>query len=473
MKQKLLFSNSLATALVCVLAATTVPTRAADTALSRDQVENIVRRSYQYVAMYNVINKTALAPVSTPMGTGGWNKLKRTTTLFDASVTAIARPNNDSIYQMTVLDLRDDPIIFDVPVFDSKNVSLETSAYDHYCDIPVSTRQGDFQKPMKLLFFSARTKGYKAGDKIEGIDRYLEMSGDFASAFFRVMPHANEPERFQRIVRQVESLRVLTLSEYQGKKAKPASKVKFPAVGKTDADIFGQNLLEVMQFIFNHNTFDPNDHLDQALLAAYKPLGVEPGKEWNPKTVAKIDGALFRQVSEEVVKSTFAIMGDSARAAAFLPRLFLPKGKTDLDALVFQSVIGPVGQPASEALYPAVNTVDGKPMNALHDYVIKMTKDELPPAKAFWSLTLYDTKNGFFIPNPQRKYSVGENAGFKLGAGGGIEIHVAAEKPAGVPDENWLPINRKDQNLDVILRVYVPDLEKVKTWKAPKAMLVK
>ena len=95
-------------------------------------------------------------------------------------------------------------------------------------------------------------------------------------------------------------------------------------------------------------------------------------------------------------------------------------------------------------------------MNALHDYVVRITKDALPPATAFWSLTLYDTKNGFFIPNPQKKYSVGENAGFKLNEEGGIEIHVAAPKPAGVPDENWLPINRGDEGLDIRLRVYAP-----------------
>ena len=43
----------------------------------------------------------------------------------------------------------------------------------------------------------------------------------------------------------------------------------------------------------------------------------------------------------------------------------------------------------------------------------------------------------------------------------------------GVPDENWLPINRGDEGLDIILRVYVPDLAKMKTTKAPKAVLVK
>ena len=116
-----------------------------------------------------------------------------------------------------------------------------------------------------------------------------------------------------------------------------------------------------------------------------------------------------------------------------------PKGRMTQDLLVMQSVVGPIGM----------------------------------PAKAFWSLTLYDTKNGFFIPNLQKKYSVGENAGFKLNEEGGLEVHIAAKKPAGVPDENWLPINPADQGIDVILRSYVPNLENVRFWKVPKAALVK
>ena len=124
-------------------------------------------------------------------------------------------------------------------------------------------------------------------------------------------------------------------------------------------------------------------------------------------------------------------------------------------------------------MYPGVTTTDGKPMNAQHDYVVRMSKDSLPPAIAFWSLTLYDSKNGFFIPNDRKKYSVGGNAGMKLSDDGGIEIYVAAEQPEGVPDENWLPINRQDEDMDIVLRVYVPDMEKMKTWQPPKAESIK
>lgn len=153
--------------------------------------------------------------------------------------------------------------------------------------------------------------------------------------------------------------------------------------------------------------------------------------------------------------------------------LFKLKGEIPLHLLVLQSVIGPLGLPASEAMYPTVTSKDGKHLNAMNDYVIHMTKDDLPPAKAFWSLTLYDTANGFFIPNDHKKYSVGENAGMKLNKQGGIDIYIAAKKPDSVPDENWLPINRQDEDIDLILRIYGPDLAAMETWLPPKAEILK
>ena len=429
--------------------------------LSDEQVENLVKRSYQYVAMYNVNNKFALKQ-------GGWNTVDADTKLKDHTMREIARPNNDTLYIGVMLDLRKDPVILEMPAFDSKYVSLMITGYDHYVNVPMATRLGDFQKPEKMLIYSARTEGYK-GEPIKGIDRTFEASGDFISAVFRIMPHGSDPERFTRIVKQMQSVKAVTLSEYQGGEAKRIDDIELPSVGKTDADVFENNLLEVMQFVFNHTTFDSNDEIDQGLLAAYKPLGVEPGKSYDASKVAKIDGKRFSKIAQQVQQVQFARTQDPAVTQKHGMDLFQPKGKIPLHILLMQSVTGPIGLPAAEAMYPPVISNDGQPMNAQNDYVIRMTKDDLPPAKAFWSLTLYDMKNGFFIPNEQKKYSVGENAGMKLNEDGGIDIYLAAEKPKGVPAENWLPINRKDENMDIVLRVYVPDLEKMNTWTAPKA----
>jgi hypothetical protein len=50
-----------------------------------------------------------------------------------------------------------------------------------YIEIPLSTVEGDFQKPKIVLFYTKRTEGY-SGKKIEGIDEIFEMTGDFVSA---------------------------------------------------------------------------------------------------------------------------------------------------------------------------------------------------------------------------------------------------------------------------------------------------
>jgi len=429
--------------------------------LSDQQVENIVRRSYQYVAMYNVIQKTVA------IETQGFNKPIAKTKLLDHTTKSIARPNNDTLYQIIVLDLRNEPVIVEYPAIDSKFVALETSGYAHYCDMPLLTANGDFKKPTKVLFYTDRTKGYR-GEKIKGIDRIIKADDDFFKAFLRAMPHQSDPERMARVIKALQSVKVITLSELQGKPAKVSSSPKFPDYGKTDADVFANNLLEVMQFVFNHTTFDPKDAMDQAVLTAYKPLGVEPGKTFDASKVAKLDGEQFRRVADEVAKKALADTADEAVQARIAPKMFMPKGKIDLQTEVMQSVAGPIGVPAYVARYLPAATKDGKPMNAQHDYVLKMSKDQLPPAKAFWSLTIYDLKNGFFIPNDRKKYSVGENAGFRLDDKGGIEIYVSAKQPKDVPEENWLPINRDGVELEALFRIYEPDAAKMKTWKVPQ-----
>jgi hypothetical protein len=184
--------------------------------------------------------------------------------------------------------------------------------------------------------------------------------------------------------------------------------------------------------------------------------------------VAPIDGQRLAAAARAVQSEAVAIWSDPG-GNPYLRQVFLPKGEMTLEPMVVQSAYGPIGLPAHQAVYPGIGTADGEPMNAMHDYVVRMTADELPPATAFWSVTLYDTENGFFIPNDRKKYSVGENAGYMLDEDGGIEIHIAAEQPAGVPEENWLPINRQDEALDLVMRIYAPDLERLETWTPPVA----
>jgi hypothetical protein len=451
--------------------------------LSDADLENLVRRSYQYVAMFNVNNKMALDETN-PMSTGGYNKVKANTSLADHTLQAIARPNNDTLYAVAMIDVTTEPMVLEVPAFDSTYGSLLVSAYDHYVNIAMSTRLGDFDQPERVLFYSKRTPGYKE-TPIEGIDRIVEVTGDFVSAVFRIMPHAADAERMGRNINAMESIDLMGLSEFlEGEKvdvdflpwgSPPGVQrnltlmedlARFPEFG-SDFEIFEDRLLEVMQFVFNHTTFDSEDELDAALLALYEPLGVVPGQVFDPEKVAVLDGEAVRNVAERVAGESLAKMQDTKFIEDNITSLFLPKGEMDFNLMVLQSITGPIGQPAGEAVYPPLNTEAGTPMNAMNDYEIVMSAEDLPPTNAFWSVTLYDTEQGFFIPNDSFKYSVGENSGYELDDDGGIRIVIAAEQPEGVPEENWLPLNRGDYDIDLSMRIYAPDLERFADWTPP------
>ena len=97
---------------ILIAATTTIlPTMVSAAELSDQEVENLVERSYQYVAMYNVNNKFALKQ-------GGWNTCEPDTALKDHTMREIARPNNDTLYIGCMLDLRKDPVILEMPAFD-------------------------------------------------------------------------------------------------------------------------------------------------------------------------------------------------------------------------------------------------------------------------------------------------------------------------------------------------------------------
>ncbi|WP_170406976.1 DUF1214 domain-containing protein [Ruegeria arenilitoris] len=439
--------------------------------LTDAELENLVKRSTQYVALFNTLNNFVDDPKN-PLASGGWNKTAYPKGLANASVRALPRPNNDTLYVLSMLDMRDDAVVIEYPAFDSKFVSLEVSAMDHYVNIPLATAKGDFKKPTKILYYSERTDGY-SGEDVKGVDQIFEMSGEFGMAFLRVMPQANDPAKFKANMAAINAVKLQTLSEFQGKPAKPVTPLNTPKYS-TDANVYAENFLEVMQWVFNYTTFDPDKYeMDKEALAALKQVGVEPGKDFDPNAPKTLDYKRLAETAAKMYAHENDIWNSPKEVAPYLYKVFQPKGKIDIDTMFLQSVVGPLGQPASEAMYPGITTTGGKPMNAEHDYVIKMTKDEMPPAIAFWSATLYDTEHGYFIPNKEDKYSVGQNAGMKLNAEGGIEIHIAAEQPDGVPAENWLPINRENLGIDIIMRIYQPDLEKMKTWKAPKAEIVK
>ena len=61
-----------------------------------------------------------------------------------------------------------------------------------------------------------------------------------------------------------------------------------------------------------------------------------------------------------------------------------------------------------DALYPtATADRDGKPFSSDNRYVLHFNSGCLPPAHAFWSLTMYNERQ-FFAANPIDRYAIGD-----------------------------------------------------------------
>jgi hypothetical protein len=97
---------------------------------------------------------------------------------------------------------------------------------------------------------------------------------------------------------------------------------------------------------------------------------------------------------------------------------------------------------------------DGQDLSGQHCYVLRFAKDEIPEAKAFWSITLYDERFNL-ADNPIQRYGIGSlTEDLVFGADGSLDILLQHERPTPAQEANWLPTPAGKFNL--FLRTYLP-----------------
>jgi hypothetical protein len=82
----------------------------------------------------------------------------------------------------------------------------------------------------------------------------------------------------------------------------------------------------------------------------------------------------------------------------------------------------------------------GQRLRGDRNYRVTFAKDQLPPVRGFWSMTLYN-EHHFFHPNDLKRYSLGtkNNKTLQRGADGSLTLYVGATPPPGDLQSNWLP----------------------------------
>jgi hypothetical protein len=122
----------------------------------------------------------------------------------------------------------------------------------------------------------------------------------------------------------------------------------------------------------------------------------------------------------------------------------------------------------SQGIYPvAYVDVAGRPFNGADDYTITFPRGLLPPARAFWSLTMYDSDD-FLYANSLNRYAIGNRtSGLVYGRNGSLTLNIQHAEPASAAARaNWLPAPAG--SFHMILRLYQPSASALDgKWKPP------
>jgi hypothetical protein len=139
---------------------------------------------------------------------------------------------------------------------------------------------------------------------------------------------------------------------------------------------------------------------------------------------------------------------------------------TDYEFRAVVAVVGLGANTPDEAIYPTgIADSSGALFNGSNDYRLTFPPGDAPPAKYFWSLTMYDS-DGYLVPNSIDRYSLGpSHPPLLTKPDGSIVIAIQRSAPAesGV---NWLPAPPAGFRLN--LRLYGPSrAARTGAWRPP------
>lgn len=216
----------------------------------------------------------------------------------------------------------------------------------------------------------------------------------------------------------------------------------------------------------------PPRRRDEPLLNELEPLGVGPGLSPGRAAISPdVRAALFEGASEEA-----ASLPTQARIAAYqgalktegwlLPASNIGDYRTDYTFRAQIAVLGLGANTPDEAIYPAgIADRNGALYDGGNNYRLTFAAGAAPPAKYFWSLSVYDS-NGYLVPNPAGIYALGpSHPPLVRKPDGSIVVAIQQTRPVE-PKVNWLPSPPSGFRLN--LRLYGPSkAARTGAWRPP------
>jgi hypothetical protein len=216
---------------------------------------------------------------------------------------------------------------------------------------------------------------------------------------------------------------------------------------------------------------------DKTVLEDFAPLRLRPGRKYDLRAFSETEReAITRGIArarDEVRKpNDFGKGGFGTTVNGWrFPQRNLGNFGDDYRYRAAIALTGLAALEVSEATYLTCSSdAEGRPLDGNRRYVLRFPAGQLPPAKAFWSLSMYElTPEGraFFTDNPLSRYAIGDRTkGLTFGPDGSLDIYLQHDRPEEGREGNWLPAPAGPMRL--VLRAYEPAEGLIDgSWPAP------
>jgi hypothetical protein len=281
----------------------------------------------------------------------------------------------------------------------------------------------------------------------------------------------NGPEDYDAVHKVQDAYTLTPLSRW-GKGAEPVKYVPDPTVEMKVDPLTQVNTMPAAKYFARAAELmkaNPPHKSDWSQIARLKRLGIVPGESFDLDKASPVVKAALEKAPEEGLKHIKSKISTLARVANGWEMNTDTMGVYG-NYYLKRAIVAMVGLGANQvddAIYPMnIGDADGKPMVGEGKYVIHFTKEELPPAGAFWSITMYDAE-GFQVANKLNRFAIGDRDKLKFNADGSLDILIQTDSPGADKESNWLPSPPKGA-LGVTMRLYAPKVQALDgRWNPP------
>jgi hypothetical protein len=380
---------------------------------------------------------------------------------------AVTAPNADTLYTTAWLDVSKEPWVFSIP-----------DMGDRYYLMPMLDGWTDvFQVPGK------RTTGDKAqkylisgpgwsGTVPEGVTEYKSPTG-LVWILGRIYC-TGTPDDYAKVHALQDKFSLVPLSSY-GKPYTPLpgevdNALDMKTAVRDQVDAIGVN--EYFTYLARLMKTNPPAVADAPIVATMAKIGLVPGQDFDPSKLGVFDKEAIKVVpklAQVKILEYFKKAAEPENGWMYLTKDIGVYG-TNYIQRALATAIGLGANRPQDAIYPtSEKDAEGKEYDASSKkYVMHFDKGQLPPAQAFWSLTMYDDKY-FFVPNSLNRYTLSSRNKFITNPDGSIDLYLQADSPGKAREANWLPAPKA--KFIPMLRLYWPSETPPSlidgTWKPP------